>query len=317
MNHPSLAQDIMVTKLVTLTPQVHVWNGIEYLLRNNISGAPVVDRRRTYLGVFSEKCCLSVLTAVLRGLTEDGVKREDLPLASEIMTAKLVTLSPENDVFEAIEFLLKKHISGAPVIDREGHLLGVFSEKTSMRVLIEAAYNQLPTSKVEAFTDKDPSRIISDDLDILQIADRFISTSLRRLPVVRNGKLLGQISRRDVLRSGLQRVGSRWKKMLSNDTEIQNSENNDQRTTGRTAMEVMDRNARTIDPNIDFLSIAQIFLDTPYRRLPVVREGELVGQVSRRDLLQAANDLMEVASPVESNLLYLSSLRERSEVPIT
>ena len=55
------------------------------------------------------------------------------------MVRKLVTLTPESDVFEAIGQLLKNRISGAPVVDPEGNFLGIFSEKTSMQVLISAA----------------------------------------------------------------------------------------------------------------------------------------------------------------------------------
>ena len=65
------------------------------------------------------------------------------------------------------------------------------------------------------------------------------------------------------------------------------------------------------------LSVAAIFLDTPYRRLPVLDGQRLVGQVSRRDLLQKAHDLMAVAPERPGpSLLYLSSLVDREEAPI-
>jgi CBS-domain-containing membrane protein len=78
----------------------------------------------------------------------------------------------------------------------------------------------------------------------------------------------------------------------------------------------MDRSARTINEETDILSLAQIFLQTPYRRLPVLRDGKLVGQVSRRDLLQAVNDLIAVSPHRKSTLLYLSALVDRQDAPI-
>lgn len=121
-------------------------------------------------------------------------------LAGDIMVTKLVTLSPQMDAFQAIQLLLQYKISGAPVVDSDRTLLGVFSERCSMSVLLEAAYNQMPTTEVFAFMDTDV-RTISEETDLLSIAQIFHNTHYRRLPVLRDGKLVGQISRRDVLRA--------------------------------------------------------------------------------------------------------------------
>lgn len=124
-------------------------------------------------------------------------------LARDIMVTRLVTLSPQMDVFEAIRLLLKHRISGAPVIDANRRFLGVFSEKCSMRVLVEAAYDQLPTTEVFAFMDPDPLTI-SEETDLLTMAQIFQSRPTRRLPVLRDGELVGQISRRDVLNAAMR-----------------------------------------------------------------------------------------------------------------
>ena len=80
----------------------------------------------------------------------------------------------------------------------------------------------------------------------------------------------------------------------------------------------MDADAQTIEPDTHLLSIAQVFLLTPYRRLPVIEDGRLVGQVSRRDVLRAAMKLLKLSpSRAEgSSLLYLSALVERDEAPL-
>jgi predicted transcriptional regulator len=67
---------------------------------------------------------------------------------------------------------------------------------------------------------------------------------------------------------------------------------------------------------LDLLAIAQLFLHTPYRRLPVIKDGKLVGQISRRDLLAATHQLMAHVPQREKALLYLSALHERDEAPI-
>jgi len=120
-------------------------------------------------------------------------------LAREMMTENLVTLSPDLEVFQAIDVLLKKRISGAPVVDFDGTFLGIFSESSCMRVIINAAYENLPDAGLMPFVDTDPP-MISPDTDLLTICQTFLDQATRRLPVTENGRLLGQISRRDIMR---------------------------------------------------------------------------------------------------------------------
>jgi CBS domain-containing protein len=127
------------------------------------------------------------------------------------MVTRLVKLSPHVDVLDAVRVLLKNRISGAPVVDAQGKYLGVFSEKCAMHVILDAAYDSLPTNSVGAFMDTQ-ARTIRPDTDLLSIAQVFLLTNFRRLAVVdEDGTLLGQISRRDVMAAGL--------KMLDDDAE--------------------------------------------------------------------------------------------------
>jgi CBS domain-containing protein len=131
--------------------------------------------------------------------------------ARDIMVTRLVKLSPHVDVLDAVRILLKSRISGAPVVDAQGKYLGVFSEKCAMHVILDAAYDSLPTNSVGAFMDTQ-ARTIRPDTDLLSIAQVFLLTNFRRLAVVdEDGTLLGQISRRDVMAAGL--------KMLDDDAE--------------------------------------------------------------------------------------------------
>lgn len=123
--------------------------------------------------------------------------------ARDFMVKRVVTLRPEMDVIEAIQLLLRRRISGAPVVDSDGEYLGVFSEKCSMQVLLDAAYEQLPSSHVGAFLDS-KAMTIRDDAQLLSIAQAFLLSNYRRLPVLDDeGVLVGQVSRRDVLRAAM------------------------------------------------------------------------------------------------------------------
>jgi CBS domain-containing protein len=136
--------------------------------------------------------------------------------AKDFMTTRLTTLSPEMDVFEAIDVLQKKKISGAPVVDPDGNLLGVFSEASAMKVLIDAAYEGLPTNQVHAFMDWDPVTI-TPEAQLFSIIQSMINNNRRRLPVLDGTRLVGQISRRDIMREAsktLNKKGDRESTLL-------------------------------------------------------------------------------------------------------
>ncbi len=308
--NPPLAQDIMVTKLVTMLPDTEVAEAIRLLVKHGISGAPVTDRDGNYLGVFSEKCCMKLFDAIARCARQQQVALPTLPDARQIMSTKLVTLRPDTDVVQAIGDLLNHRISGAPVVDADGRFLGVFSEKTSMSVLVQAAYEQLPSPKVVAFMDTDLDRTILEDVSFLDCAKRFRETPYRRLPVLRDGTLVGLISRRDVLRNAdnLASMITEGRVALKAMEDHLPSDPTSAPVGFDRVRHFLDVEAETITEDRDLLAIAKDFLHTPYRRFPVLRDGKLVGQVSRRDVLSATHSLMKITPPREPSTLYLSAL---------
>ncbi|TWT80867.1 putative voltage-gated ClC-type chloride channel ClcB [Planctomycetes bacterium CA13] len=296
------AADFMRKKLTTLAPETDVLEGVSSLLKDNISGAPVVDTDGNYLGVFSEKCCMNALTASVEAANEAGLH---LSRVREFMTHKLITLTPDVDVFEAIDDILKRHISGAPVVDDKGRFLGIFSEKTAMRVLIAALHDNLPGTHVKSYMNTDSERIIHEEDTLLDVAHRFQETPYRRLPALKGGKLVGQVSRRDVLRAEHRIAIDVATAAKRDDASGSLKEAAEQKLVGP----FMDRDALTTVPSTDMLSIAQMFLSSPYRRLPVVEQGRLVGQVSRRDLLEAAAQVLRPKPQRRgAETLYLSGV---------
>lgn len=138
------------------------------------------------------------------------------PLAKDIMVTNLVTLAPEDDVLQAMQRLVKHSISGAPVVDDQGNYLGVISERDCLTAMLDAVYDRLPSNTVGTFIDKS-SRTIDETTDLLTIIQIFLDTRQRRIPVLQDERLIGQISRRDVLRVALDSLdvqASREKSLL-------------------------------------------------------------------------------------------------------
>ena len=122
--------------------------------------------------------------------------------ARDIMTTKLVTLTPDTSIFDAIAVLLKHKISGAPVVQKDGSLCGVISEKDCMRILAGGTYDHYEAEELLSVAGHMSTHLITitPDDGIYHIVDTFDKHGVRRLPVVENEKLVGQVSRRDVLK---------------------------------------------------------------------------------------------------------------------
>lgn len=122
------------------------------------------------------------------------------PVARDFMVTQVVALRPDMGIFEAVDVLLMNHIAGAPVVDEQRRILGFLSEKDCLKPLVDAAYESDPELTVGKCMAKD-IRTISEDADALVVAELFMNHPYRRLPVVRDGVLVGQVSRRDFLKA--------------------------------------------------------------------------------------------------------------------
>jgi len=131
--------------------------------------------------------------------------------AEDFMTAKLVTFYPEQHIGEVFEKLLDKNISGGPVVDHGGNLVGVISEGDCLKEVVRGKYNNSP-NKVGTVADLMVSEVhtIPPDMSILEVAHKFLTLKVRRFPVMRDGRLIGQISQRDVMRAVRELKNETW-----------------------------------------------------------------------------------------------------------
>lgn len=119
---------------------------------------------------------------------------------ADIMATELVTFTPDTNIHQAIHELLDNRISGAPVVDEAGNLVGVLSKKDCLKIVYSTAYHQDRGGPVSEYMSTDV-HTLDDTIDAAVAADHFVNSTYRRFPVVRNGKLVGQVSRHDILKS--------------------------------------------------------------------------------------------------------------------
>lgn len=116
------------------------------------------------------------------------------------MSTDLVTISEDMDILRAAHKLIRNNISGAPVVDEEGRLVGLLTERDFMRVAMQAEYHAMPGGPVRDFMTANPETVTPDE-SILEVAQRFVHGQFHRYPVVADGSLVGIVSRRDVMRA--------------------------------------------------------------------------------------------------------------------
>lgn len=122
------------------------------------------------------------------------------PTARDYMSTDLVTFAPDTDIHRAIGMLLENRISGGPVIDERGRLVGILSKKDCLRVAFSASYHKEPGGSVSDYMSRDV-QTVEASADIIEVAEMFVKAAYRRFPVMKNGQLVGQLSRHDILKA--------------------------------------------------------------------------------------------------------------------
>ncbi len=133
-------------------------------------------------------------------------------LVEDYMSKKLVTFSPDQSILEVMESFAKNRISGGPVLDDNGFLVGIISEADCMKEISESRYFNQPIldKSVERFMTKEVETI-PFDMSIFDAAGIFHKNKRRRLPVMKDGLLVGQISRKDIVVAALKLSSHNYK----------------------------------------------------------------------------------------------------------
>jgi CBS domain-containing protein len=116
--------------------------------------------------------------------------------AQEVMNTNVITIGRDEDLCEAVRSMVLNNVTGLPVVEEDGTLAGIITEKDVLTMLSDvpcrpARVADFMTTKVVCFDQQ-------DDLDV--IAESFRQNHFRRVPILDRGRLVGIISRRDIIR---------------------------------------------------------------------------------------------------------------------
>jgi CBS domain-containing protein len=117
------------------------------------------------------------------------------PVAKDVMKSGLLTVRTSTPIYEAMEILATKNVTGLPVVDDYMNLLGIVSEKDILKLLYD------PSAKPGLVKDYMTTDVVGFDRNtsLFEICHCLVNNNFRRVPILDNGKLVGIISRTDIM----------------------------------------------------------------------------------------------------------------------
>jgi CBS domain-containing protein len=122
----------------------------------------------------------------------------DVPIVRDVMTSPAVTIGTDDLLALAVRRLDRYNVTSLPVVDSDGHLVGVVGEADVVKRL-----GQEPTRETERVREVMTSAVwsVSPDESLREVTELFCRTSLKSLPVVLHNRVVGVVSRRDLVRA--------------------------------------------------------------------------------------------------------------------
>ncbi|AUS04770.1 CBS domain-containing protein [Pseudotamlana carrageenivorans] len=131
---------------------------------------------------------------------------------SDYMSRNLITFRPDQTIESVMQSLIRNRISGGPVVNRKNELVGIISEGDCIKQISESHYYNMPLQDqtIEKHMISEVETI-DGNMNIFDAAKKFLESKRRRFPIIEKGKLVGQISQKDILKAAMTIKGQTWK----------------------------------------------------------------------------------------------------------
>lgn len=122
------------------------------------------------------------------------------PVAKDFMTRSVFTVREDANIYDAIDLVVKKNLTGVPVVDASNRLVGFLSEKDCLPLITADAYHpSQPAEEVSRFMTRDVI-VVEPDTGLVKVSELFMEHPFKKIPVVEGKRLVGLVKLQDVMR---------------------------------------------------------------------------------------------------------------------
>lgn len=193
---PGIVEDYMTREVVSFDEEDSVHDVCYSLTTNNFRRVPIL-RRGNIVGIISRADLIRANKDKFKpeSISEETAKSKDTPRARDAMKYGLVTITKGAPIYEAMEILATRDITGLPVVDNCMNLVGIISEKDMLKLFYDSTAEP---GNVEDFMTKEVVSFNHDD-NLFDICRCLMDNNFRRVPILDQGKLVGIISTTDII----------------------------------------------------------------------------------------------------------------------
>lgn len=189
-------EDYMTREVITFEEDDNLAEICDCLVENSFRRVPILHQNKL-AGIISRADLIKANKDKFKpqSVIEKPIKGKKILMARDIMKCGLITVQRQTPIYEAIEILATRNITGLPVVDEYMNLAGIVSEKDILKLLY---HPEVKPGNAEDFMTEDVVSFNHDD-SLFDVCNCLLNNNFRRVPILNQGKVVGIISRTDIM----------------------------------------------------------------------------------------------------------------------
>ena len=261
-------KNLMSEDLITVDKDQNLTDALKLLRKHNVSRLPVVNNKEL-VGIISERDIANKL---------GSSKYESMPASrlhiSSVMVKDVITVPQSMQLGDVAKLMLDEGIGSVPVMD-DDKMVGIVSKADFVTLAVGIAFDKVSVKEIMS---KDLIAVSSTER-IVHARRQMIESHVGRLPVVDDGKLVGMITSKDLMRAFIEfrkSVPEKYQKSQIKDLLVE---------------DIMSKNPTFVSRDMSITEISNIIMETGYNGLPVVEDDKVVGIITQTDILRLIEKL--------------------------